>query len=177
MHFEQNFFGFITWPQGSGRKVELRAAPLARADEKRMFEFFDERIKKGAGFTTFIQEPNGPRVDVRFHRSGQTAAVLVLSDDARRVDHCFTALLTRLDPAEDRRAVEEIRNVPGGWRGVAAEKFDAMIAAKEPIAATYFTSAESAGIGALLTINRLAAAAFFSQFGIGGDYPLPAVPR
>src|SRR5215211_6367479 len=130
MGFEQTVFGFIAWPEGSERKVELRDLRLSPADERAAFEFFDRRIKAGGTFEDVVRDRDGgPATHFRFVRVGQTAAILVLMDKVRKYLHSFTALLPRVDPAEDAQAVDIIRTRHGGLLKISPEKFDAMVAA------------------------------------------------
>jgi len=167
-----NFQGHIHVPEGTATPLDLKELVIAEDAVQALFREFNETIKSGTGFVTTISISGDDRaITIRFSHVGHTAAFFMLSydvNDEPRHIHSLTALLPKLDAAEDRQAIDIVRDhaVLGG---IKREAFDKALEVDYPVAASFFADGGSANYPPLHSIIRVLSAAFFGQFGIGSD--------
>jgi hypothetical protein len=163
------FDGMIFVPGSTPDQLQIRELIVPQAEAQALFEGFARAVRTGTGFQATLDAVGGePPVTVSFCHVGTTAAYFALSHDVDGKPqhwHGLTALLSKLDPQEDRGAVARVRKFPC-VRRLGDSAFDQPLKAPHPVAASFFADISSATCPPLHSIIRVLAAAFFSQFGI-----------
>ena len=120
---------------------------------------FDARVDPGKAYQPVL---------LRFVREGETAGYAAFargSDETAERLEAVAAFLTRLDPDDDRRVMEQLRENPN-LAGIAQSDWDAAIEDTVPLAAAFFTSEQSLNDPLLHGLMSLAGAAFFDRLGL-----------
>jgi hypothetical protein len=166
------FDGMIFVPEGQLEEVMPRKLDLPDEERESLFGEFKRALKRSDGFTMEFDVSGGqPPLTVMHKRDGLTAGHVIwgVERDGQVIHtHGFTALLTKIDPADDRRAVEAFWDAKA-LRGHKRESFDLPLNHSSPVAATFFADHESASYGVLTTMIELLSAAFFDMFGVAHE--------
>jgi len=167
------FQGSISIPEDSAEALDLKELVIPDEEAQALFREFDDSIKQGTGFSTTIPVHGDDErpTTIRFNHVGQTAAFFMLSydvDGEPKHIHGLTALLPKLDAAEDRQVINHVRRF-AAFGGIKQESFDRALEVDHPVAATFFADIGSANYPPLYSLIKILSAAFFSQFGIGSE--------
>jgi hypothetical protein len=165
------FEGLIAVPEGSG-PLDMMELMIPQAEQQALFREFNNAIKAGQGFVITMNVTGDQRpLTIRFSHVGKTAAFFMMSydvnEDPKHI-HGLTALLPKLDRAEDRLAINHVRQY-AVLRGIKKETFDHALEVDHPVAATFFAEIGSANYPPLHNVIKILSAAFFGQLGIGSE--------
>ena len=163
------YTGRLFFPHGAKLTLDLsnlspiQGEPAYRlyAQFKREMEAdeFDATVDAGDGFEPLL---------LRFRRIGQTAGYAAFARgtqaDATKLEAVVT-FLSRLDPEDDDRAIEELRDNPNlsmidpaDWESARTDGV--------PLAATFFTDEPALNDPLIHGLMSLAGAAFFDRLGL-----------
>ena len=163
------YTGRLFYPSGARLKLDLaKLSPIQGHAAYELYgqfkremnnDEFDARVDPGKAY-----EP----VLLRFVREGETAGYAAFArgsgESAERLE-AVAAFLTRLDPEDDQRVMDQLRSNEH-LAEIAPSDWDAAINDTVPLAAAFFTSEQSLNDPLLHGLMSLAGAAFFDRLGL-----------
>jgi hypothetical protein len=162
------FDGIIFAPKGPDA-LKIQELVLSEAEEQSLYRSFSGALRPGKGFVISLKIPGDDRdTAIRFTHIGKTAAYYMLSHDVNGQPqhiHGVTALLSKMDAEEDRRAITDVRKF-AVLKSVDNDVFEAALANKNAVSATFFADSASANYPPLHTVIRILGAAFFEHFSV-----------
>jgi hypothetical protein len=163
------YTGRLFYPAGA--KLNLDLGNLSPIQGHAAFELYGQ-FKKEMNSDEFDAKVDPGRlfdpVYLRFCRVGETAGYAAFargSEDTVERLEAVLAFLTRLDPDDDRRVVEALRQ-NSHLSDIDESDWDAAADDTVPLAAAFFTSEKALNDPFIHGLMSLAGAAFFDQLGL-----------
>ena len=156
-------------PKGTENQLERREWVLSEKQAANLYRSLQQSMKDEKGFEVKLRLPGDDRLlTLILARVGATAAFFILVDEAGPFVYSVTALLSKIDLEEDRKAIEFCRGYPQ-LNCIEPVLFDEPIKADHPVSATFFADIRAANYAPLYPYINNISAAFFAQFGFGED--------
>lgn len=165
----KRYTGKLFYPPGAELKLDL--AHLSPIQGHTAYQLYGQ-FKREMNYDEFDAKVDAGEeaepVLLRFRRVGQTAGYAAFArgrDDVAERLEAVAAFLSRLDPEDDSRCVEELRANPH-LTMIQADDWDAIRDDTIPLAGSFFTSEAALNDPLIHGLMSLAGAAFFDRLGL-----------
>jgi len=169
MEGRKRYTGKLFYPADAQLKLELSSlSPIQGHTAYQLYAQFKKEMEDDEFDARVESEDESGPVLLRFGRIGQTAGFAAFArgtnDVADRLE-AVVAFLSRLDPEDDNKLIEQLRTNPH-LSMIDESDWDLAKDDDVPMAAAFFTSEQSLNDPLIHGLMSLAGAAFFDRLGL-----------